>query len=146
MSIRAQRTSLGLAVLPLITVALLALILHSEELFVIAISVMLGIYLLVAHLIVAPIASFVAGLEKVADPSASPAAVLAAMPPEPVAVLALAATDAGNAIQQAAVDAGTALQQVAVHAGDALGFSTEEPSVEVSELPGSPDPQRSAAA
>lgn len=146
MSIRAQRISFGLAVLPLVFVTLLALVLHSEEMFVVTVSALFGVYLLVAHLIVAPIASFVAGLEKVGDRNASSAAVLAAMPPEPVAVLALVATDAGHAIQQAAVEAGTAIQQAAVDAGTALGLTVDEVGAEISELPGSPDSQSSAAA
>lgn len=98
MSIRAQRISFGLAVLPFIVVSALSVLLSSAELFVLATSFMGLVFLLVAHLIVAPISSFVAGLEKVGDPVASAATILAAMPSEPMAVLALAAADAGHAL------------------------------------------------
>lgn len=124
MSIRAQRISFGLAVLPFVVVTALSVIFSAAELFILATSGMAFVFLLVAHLIVAPIASFVGGLEKVGDSAATAAEVLAAMPAEPVAVLALAASDAADALQQAAADAGSA-----------LGFTPGEPYATVHELP-----------
>ena len=135
MSIRAQRISFALAVLPFVVVTALSVMLASASLFVLATSTMAMVFLLVAHLIVAPIASFVGGLEKIGDTVASAAEVLAAMPAEPVAVLALAASDAGNALQQAAADASTA-----------LGFTPGEPYATVHELPTRTEsPTRAAA-
>lgn len=124
MSIRAQRISFALAVLPFVVVTALSVAFTSAELLVLATSSMGFIFLLLAHVIVAPIASFVAGLEKIGDSVASAAEVLAAMPAEPVAVFALAASDAGSALQHAAAEAGTA-----------LGFTPGEPYATVHELP-----------
>ena len=113
MSIRAQRISFGLAVLPFVCAALISLATANPAVFVVATSFMVAVFAVVAHLIVAPIASFVGGLEKVTDPARAPAEVLVAMPPEPVAVLALVASDTGSALQQAASDAAEALQHAA---------------------------------
>ncbi len=113
MSIRAQRISFGLAVLPFVCAALISLATANPAVFVVATSFMVAVFAVVAHLIVAPIASFVGGLEKVTDPAGAPAEVLAAPPPEPVAVLALVALDTGNAIQQAASDAAEAFHSAA---------------------------------
>jgi hypothetical protein len=135
MSIRAQRISFGLAVLPFVVVTVLSLVLAAAELFIVATAAMAVGFLVIAHVIVSPIASFVAGLEKLGDTAASAEQILAAMPAEPVAVLALAASDAGAALHQVATDATEVLRR-----------HPDEPYATLHELPVRSETQRSAAA
>lgn len=136
MSRRALHLSIALAALPPVAATAFALLLGSAGFLLCSLAALGGICLLVAHLVVSPLAAFVAGLEAVADPAATPAEVLAAMPSEPLGAFTLAAADAGAALHQARLDAGLALQQAASDAAEALQHAAEGTGVILHDLGG----------
>lgn len=142
MSRRALHLSIALAALPPVVAAGFAVLLESIEFLLCSIGAMAFLCLLIAHIVVSPLAAFVAGLEAVADPSLAPAEVLAAMPAEPLGAFALAAGDAGAALQQVTLGAGLALQQAAGEAADALQHAAAGTGLVLHDLSGRADRAR----
>lgn len=142
MSRRALHLSIVLAALPLVAAAGFALLLESVEFLLCSVGAMAFVCLVIAHIVVSPLAAFVAGLEAVADPSTAPAEVLAAMPAEPLGAFALAAGDAGAALQQATLGAGLALQLAAGEAAEALQHAAAGTGLALHDLSGRADRAR----